>query len=270
MEFTANDTTAISFEEFSLPYIGRWTRLISTTNWDKGLIIHQWRQSLIAADAPATEFSDEVWSSRVGGVSPQHVGRLRRVYDRFGDIREQFPGLFWSHYQAVLDWDDAEMWLEGATQNDWSVAQMRKQRSEALGESTEPTMNDETDAGGDWDEDAASSEKAEQLSPDLVANSVDRLQEPQSPAGPDFGDEDDDVDRVSAATGERDDDPLDDAAVDTLRPFENLPDLPEDLQDAFEAFKICIVKYKTEQWHSVPMGSVLHALDALKQFAASK
>ncbi|MDA1178513.1 MAG: hypothetical protein O2931_06930 [Planctomycetota bacterium] len=162
------------------------------------------------------------------------------------------------------------MWLEGATQNDWSVAQMRKQRFEAMGQPTDSSANDETDASVEWDEDAVSSEKAEQLTPDLVANSFDREQEPMSPAGPDFGDEEDQVDRLSAADTGRHGDAFDGAEVDEIRPFENLPDLPEDLQDAFEAFKICIIKYKTDEWRSVPMGSVLHALDALKQFAGTK
>ena len=74
--------------------------------------------------------SDEAWSREVGGVSPQHVGRLRRTYERFGAVHKQYPGLYWSHFQAALDWPDAEMYLEGAVQNDWSVSQMRNQRWE--------------------------------------------------------------------------------------------------------------------------------------------
>ena len=106
---------------------------MSTTNWEKGRIIFQWRAALVAADTQAAEYADEAWSRRVGGVSPQHVGRLRRVHERFAAARGQFPGLFWSHFQAALDWDDAEMWLEGAVQSRWSVADMRRRRSETLG-----------------------------------------------------------------------------------------------------------------------------------------
>jgi hypothetical protein len=119
--------------ETSSEYVGRWNRLVSTTNWEKGRIIYQWRQALQQAGAPVAECTDETWAQQVGGVTPQHVGRLRRVHERFGDISQQYPGLYWSHFYTALDWPDAEMWLEGAMQNDWSISQMRHQRWEALG-----------------------------------------------------------------------------------------------------------------------------------------
>ena len=60
-----------------------------------------------------------------------------RVFERFGEVYDQYAGLFWSHFQAAIEWSDAEMYLEGAVQNDWSVAQMRNQRWEAMGGSPE-------------------------------------------------------------------------------------------------------------------------------------
>ena len=69
----------------------------------------------------------------MGNVTPQHVGRLRRASERFGATRDGYPGLYWSHFQAALDWDDAEMWLEGAVQSDWSISAMRHRRWEAQG-----------------------------------------------------------------------------------------------------------------------------------------
>ncbi len=117
----------------STEYVGRWNRLISTTNWEKGRIICQWRETLQQAGAPAESFTDDAWSRQVGGVTPQHVGRLRRVCKRFGDVFEQYAGLYWSHFQAACDWPDAEMYLEGAMQSGWSVSQMREQRWEATG-----------------------------------------------------------------------------------------------------------------------------------------
>ena len=109
-------------EEAGREFLGQWNRLVSTTNWEKGRIIANWRQALVAAAAQPQEYSDEAWSRQVGNVSGQHVGRLRRVYERFGAVRNDYSGLYWSHYQAALDWDDAEMWLEGAVQNRWSNA----------------------------------------------------------------------------------------------------------------------------------------------------
>ncbi len=114
-------------------YLGRWNRLVSTTNWEKGRIVAEWREALIEAGAAAAAYSDEAWSQRVGNVTPQHTGRLRRVYQRFAEMREAYHGLYWSHFQAALDWDDAEMWLEGAVQNRWSISQMQGERSRTLG-----------------------------------------------------------------------------------------------------------------------------------------
>jgi len=114
----------------SKPFIGQWNTLVSTTNWDKGQIICLWRKQLEHEGVKANEYSDEAWSQLVGGVTPQHVGRLRRCYDRFGHVFGEYNGIFWSHFYAALDWDDAEMWLEGAVQNKWSVSGMRKERWE--------------------------------------------------------------------------------------------------------------------------------------------
>ncbi len=122
-----------AIETASSEYLGRWNRLVSTTNWEKGRIVAEWREALIEAGAPAAAYTDEAWSRRVGSVTPQHTGRLRRVYQRFAAMREEYPGLYWSHFQAALDWDDAEMWLEGAVQNRWSISQMQGERSRTLG-----------------------------------------------------------------------------------------------------------------------------------------
>src|SRR5262245_43352611 len=103
-------------DEVSLPFVGRWNHLVSDTNWEKGRIICQWREALQVTKVSPVEYSDEAWSRRVGGVTGQHVGRLRRVFQRFGDSYSRYHGLYWSHFYAALDWDDAEMWLEGAVQ----------------------------------------------------------------------------------------------------------------------------------------------------------
>ncbi len=134
-------------EHASQEFIGRWNRLVSTTNWEKGRIIQQWREALIDVGAAAQEYSDETWSRRVGGVTGQHAGRLRRVYQRFGASYGKFPGLYWSHFQAAVDWDDAEMWLEGAVHSQWSVNAMRNQRWETLGQTAEdsPVIESEVD-----------------------------------------------------------------------------------------------------------------------------
>ncbi|MEC9093064.1 MAG: hypothetical protein VX438_10190, partial [Planctomycetota bacterium] len=132
-------------------FVGQWNNLVSTTNWEKGLIIFEWRKALIEKEAPASQYSDEAWSQLVNGVTSQHVGRLRRVYQIFGESRNDYEGLYWSHFCAAVEWNDPELWLEGAIQNKWSVSQMRKQRWEVMGKTPgenpdkEPTISTELD-----------------------------------------------------------------------------------------------------------------------------
>ena len=147
----------IAVVEASTEYVGRWNRLISTTNWEKGRIICQWREAL-AGRRPAASCTDDAWSRQVANVTPQHVGRLRRVFERFGQVFDQYAGLYWSHFQAAIDWPDAEMYLEGAVQNDWSVSQMRHQRWEAMGGSPELKPHDADLIVSEQDEDISASD----------------------------------------------------------------------------------------------------------------
>ncbi len=250
-------------DETSAQFLGEWQRLVSTTNWDKGRIIHAWREALIASDAPAVEYSDEAWSRRVGNVTPQHVGRLRRVFERFGETRSDYRGLFWSHFQAALDWNDAEMWLEGAVQSEWSIAQMRAQRWEALGGAGEVQPETEEASGAEIDEDA-----------DLVDDSVVRatVGEVHSPAG-DESDELSDDEDDSYESEEEETEPAGSIAsatreaVTPVRPFANLPSLPSDVNDAFEAYKLCILRHKLAGWAEISSDDLLASLDSLKELA---
>ena len=113
-------------------YCQQWDKLVSTTNWTKGKIICQWRERLQAAGFSAHDYSDEAWSRRVGNVTPQHTGRLRKVFIRFGNVQEEYPKLYWSHFLSALDWEAPEIWLEGAQQNRWSVSEMRQMRTTTM------------------------------------------------------------------------------------------------------------------------------------------
>jgi hypothetical protein len=250
----------------SQPYVGRWNKLVSTTNWEKGRIIVEWRESLAAQGLPVSEYSDEAWSRLVGGVTGQHAGRLRRVYQRFGKVKDEYRGLFWSHFQAALDYNDAEMWLEGAVQSDWSVAQMREQRWETLGRVAADKPRTEDVVASETDEDVEVSRTGKPLT-DSITGEYAEVTGPRHD-GPDFGDDE--------PRGGRDSSPLSPggrgaggegevgAAVELVRPFENLPDLPDDLAEAFDTFKLAILHHKTDGWQKIAAGDVLHALDALK------
>ena len=256
----------VAADETSVAFLNRWHVLVSTTNWEKGRIIFEWREALRVAGAASPQFSDEAWSRRVGSVSGQHVGRLRRVHERFGSERETFPKLSWSHFCAALEWHDAELWLEGAEQSDWSVSDMRRQRWEAFGAVEADRPREEDVVTADVDEDFSSAETSEVR--DVSANRNERSSE--SSGGSDF------VESTFSDSGESTTvESSDDSAFDSfsategepVRPFAHLGDLPADMQQALEAFKLSIIQHKLAGWSDVAQRDVLAALDALKQLA---
>ncbi len=248
----------------SANFVGNWNRLVSQTNWDKGQIIFQWREALLAEGCAASACSDETWSRLVGGVSPQHVGRLRRTFERFGAIWTTYRGLYWSHFYAALDWDDAELWLEGAVQNDWSVSQMRLRRWDSMGGiADKPREADIVSVEMD--------EEAQSLS--IGVRDADAAGRPRNevaagplPEGPDFGD-DLPFDSAHADESRRNFDPGEVAADDyqPVRLFEDFGDLPEDVDQAVESMKLAILRHKSREWQDISSERLLGVLDALKR-----
>ncbi len=268
---------AVVADEASAVFLGRWNRLISTTNWEKGRIILQWREALIVAGAPATDYSDEAWSERVGGVSGQHVGRLRRVFERFDAGREQYPHLFWSHFQAAVDWNDAEMWLEGGVQSDWSVAEMRRRRAETLGLNDGEPNADESPDINQFDEDAGGvdagvngdgAHRAALNGEFAVETRIERQRRSSDPESDEA-----EADEPPFASGGDDGgahvpDPSQNGAPrEPFRPFANLADLPDDLHDAFEAMKLAILRHKLAEWQDVSRDDLVAAIGALRELA---
>jgi len=247
-------------EETSAEYLGRWNRLVSTTNWEKGRIICQWREALATAGADPSLGTDDAWSRRVGDVSPQHVGRLRRVYQRFGQVYTQYSKLYWSHFQAAADWLDAEMWLEGAVQNGWSVAQMRQQRWQAIGAPPDLKPRPEDVIAAELDEDAGSVDRSASAELTASIRDVEGTEVGEEGSPPIEADE-------SAFTSDEPSDGYASASAAPLRPFENLAPLPPDLDAAFEAFKLAILHHKVAGWQEISCGDVLTTLEALRQLA---
>lgn len=251
-------------EEQSLAFVGQWTHLVSTTNWEKGRIIAEWRESLETAGAANTQYSDEAWAQRVGGVSSQHVGRLRRVWERFADTRDSYSGLYWSHFQAALEWNDAELWLEGARLNDWSVSQMRRQRWQSHGAPDDLKPRDEDIIASEFDEDAPGEE-------DSLDRGAGPLTEIYDPA------EADSAQRAGHDADAFDEEPPFDTDEESahsevvqesaapVRPFADLPELPDDLADAMDQMKLAILRQKREGWRELSPDQLLMVLDSLKQ-----
>jgi hypothetical protein len=248
-------------DQASQQYLGQWRHLVSTTNWEKGRIVHEWREALRAGDAPASEYSDEAWSRRVGNVTPQHVGRLRRVFEQFYQVREAYPGLYWSHFQAALDWDDAPLWLEGAVQNGWSIADMRRQRFEAVGGAAAEESEGQDGSGAEpWDDDAEPIGAG-----DVAGGATEAVESPEAFAYAD--DEEVAFDHAEfaeeASVGAEASEP----PVEAVQPFADLPPLPPDVNDAFEAYKLCIVRHKLAGWQEISRDDMLASLDSLEQLA---
>jgi hypothetical protein len=248
-------------------YVGQWNRLVSTTNWEKGRIICQWRDALVAVGAAVTDYSDEAWSQLVGGVTSQHVGRLRRVFQRFGDAFDQYQGLYWSHFQAALDWEDAEMWLEGAIHNHWSVSQMRGKRWETVGKPGElmPAGDEiETDEV-DVDEPQPIGESG--VVDDAVTSHVTTVKSADAPAASAEEDDAEEDEAAFASNGAADHEPQKSPARSRSRLAVEVDELSEDIAEAFEQFKLAIIAQRRLGWSETTPEAVLECLDALRELA---
>ncbi|MEM9658893.1 MAG: hypothetical protein AAF961_11075 [Planctomycetota bacterium] len=257
----------------SLGFVGQWNRLISTTNWKKGRIICQWRDAQMAESAPITEYSDEAWAQLVGGVTSQHVGRLRRVSQRFGDVHDQYEGLYWSHFQAALEWDDAEMWLEGAIHSGWSVSQMRGKRWETVGMTGDPPPDEPVEESGDLEDAIAAAVDLSVIDP--ATTSDEPAESGSARDGGDASSDDGDArrERVDASAEEQLPTSETVAAAPSTpsrsRLAVDVEDLPDDLADAFEQFKLAIIAHRRSQWNATTPAAVIECLDALRELTTA-
>ena len=268
-----NNATNIDLDDprsvaLSEPFVNQWSVLISKTNWEKGSIICAWRDELIAQSAPTSAYSDEAWSRRVGGVTSQHVGRLRRVHQRFGSSYGTYANLYWTHFLAALDWDDAEMWLEGASQSKWSISEMRSTRWQASGGAPEAEPDANEFVGSSIDEDYTPTAESLQRERDEEESrdSKDIAEGPRYD-GPDFGDESDSSGAIATADEDLDDDIIDTPVEPTVSPFASLPTLPVDVADALEQFKLAIIRHRASNWEEFTRDNLVLTIDALRQFA---
>ena len=239
----------------------------------------EWRNALIASEASSRQYSDEAWANRVGFVTCQHVGRLRRVYERFGETYNEYPKLYWSHFWAAIDWDDAELWLEGASSSRWSITQMCRMRAEsmrlpegqtALGFVASETqrIESETDDGFLESTSSATGEQStgQESTSDQNDNSPNRSKEgfESRPLNedPDFGDQDIQATGNSTPTLQStDDDP-----IVSRNPFEGLGKIPLDIVEALDPLKLSILRYRSNQWQGFSKQQMLDLIEALKGF----
>lgn len=256
------------------PFVKQWNRLVSQTNWEKGRIILDWRTNLMESGVSVTAYSDEAWTRSIDGISPQHVGRLRRVFERFKDSYATYEALFWTHFLAALDWSDAELWLEGASQSRWSVSQMRRTRWEAMGNDASVPLDESEIITSEADEDFVPLAESENVAEtESVAETDRELQDRIGTTGPlaegpDFGEGESSGDFDSDAAGYEDvESQSDERLADRSSPFATLPQLPVDIAEAMEQFKLAIVRHRSTQWQDISPETVQRVLDALGSFA---
>ena len=232
-------------------FLHQWNQLVSTTNWEKGKIICQWRDTLQAEGFSPHHFSDEAWSRHIGNVTPQHAGRLRKVFIRFGSVWQDYPGLYWSHFYAALDWEDSELWLEGAIQNRWSITQMRSARSKAQEEVKHTTAQVDDIRLQDIQEDIvlgidASSRVASSRNKNNSTTEMPQLEDSVA------------FSRSKLNTETASPDPLSEQMLGEST-------WPKDLQKVFRRLEKILLKHKESTWKEVNRESVLMKFDQLKQ-----
>ncbi|MDR0521502.1 MAG: hypothetical protein LBH00_06580 [Planctomycetaceae bacterium] len=273
-EFAAQEPeSSIKTDEISEPHVGKWNILVSQTNWEKGTLILEWRLDLIAAGMPNSVYSDEAWARRVGNVSAQHIGRLRRVAERFGKTHTKFPGLFWSHFYAVLEWDDAELWLEGAVQNGWSVAQMRVQRWETIGPHDDARPNESGVFTTEIDDDAYVFQQQDRIEGrDAEINPADITEGFNASALAVSETANEPVKKKESPKKSKPRQPLPEGASEgeLLNTLKAVAEFPNDLAEPIEQLKIAVLNHKLAGWKEVPAENVCRSLDALRLLAVAE
>ncbi|MDR0328609.1 MAG: DUF2281 domain-containing protein [Planctomycetaceae bacterium] len=276
VDFTGeNQENSPLIDQLSEPIVGKWNVLVSQTNWEKGAIILSWRTELIAAGLPNTAYSDDAWARRVGNVTPPHVGKLRRVAERFGEKHNDFAGLYWSHFNSALDWDDAELWLEGAVQNGWSVAQMRVQRWEALGDAVEQKPNEEDIYISEIDEAVYRQSTPDRIEGrnveigtadiDLPSVAVPNVPTPNPVAEPlkKKGQPKNSKTMPTEASG------CVPSTGELLMSLKGISEFPADLAEPLELLQVAILNHKLACWKSLPAEQVCRALENLKMLTVA-
>ena len=235
----------------SKQFLYQWNQLVSTTNWEKGKIICQWRDVLQAEGFSPHHFSDEVWSRHIGNVTPQHAGRLRKVFVRFGSVWQDYSGLYWSHFYAALDWDDPELWLEGAIQNQWSISQMRSARSKAQEAVAQADVQDD---------DILLQDIHENIVLGIGSSSHVPASKTKNPSTTETSHLEDSVASSQVKLNAETTSPV--SASDQTA---NESMWPEDLQKAFRHLEKILLKHKNATWKEVNLDLVLMKIDQMKR-----
>lgn len=151
----------------------------------------------------------------------------------------------WAESGQPVSREDVQQMIEDA-------ADEPAQGSAGVADGTDPARGDELDADGDGvrpgDPDVLASDSGESESDDSTSES-----EPAEEWQADLGE--DDADEAPEEMNKR--------------PFEYLPAMPADVNDAFEAMKLCILRHKLAGWCEFAREDLLATLTALGELAVA-
>lgn len=107
--------------------IDRAREALSNSSWVIGECAAQWTKKYAKGRTDA-DFGAMI------GLSGDQIYQRRRVWETFGDVRDQYSELKWSHYYIALTWDDAPECLQWAEENKATVAELKAWRRAIHGE----------------------------------------------------------------------------------------------------------------------------------------
>jgi hypothetical protein len=107
--------------------IDRAREALSDSSWVIGECAAQWTEKYAKGRTDA-DFGAMV------GLSGDQIYQRRRVWETFGDVKNQYSNLKWSHYYIALTWDDAPECLQWAEENQATVAELKAWRRAVNGE----------------------------------------------------------------------------------------------------------------------------------------
>jgi hypothetical protein len=117
--------------------IARAQTAVSRCNWEVGECAAVWTKRFSRGRTDA-DFAELV------GLSADQVYQRRRVWETFGDVGDNYPGLKWSHFYSALTWDDAAECLQWAQDIGATVAEMRAWRRAQRGEDLSTVSDDDS------------------------------------------------------------------------------------------------------------------------------
>jgi len=116
--------------------IGRAQAALSNCSWTVGDCAAKWTKRYSKGRTDA-DFGNLI------GLSGDQVYQRRRVVETFGDVKDEYQNLKWSHFYTALTWDDAAECLKWADDMQATIAEMRAWRRAQHGEDLTEAAEDE-------------------------------------------------------------------------------------------------------------------------------